>query len=551
MGDLPAKTYNVVQTNLDDSYSDVTANIIEINLAPGQDSADNNFVDEKLGSISGQVLVDTNNDGTGDRPIKKVTVELQNADGNVATTTTLADGSYNFANVPVGTYKVVQTNLDDTYLDVGDADGENPNSIEVALPVGGISENNNFIDEQPGVLHGTSDADTIDGTNDDDIIIGYEGADTLRGGAGRDSFVLKSLDDGVDLITDFNPGEDRVEITELLENEFNYTGDDPVADGYVHFAECFGGAILQIDPNGDGVQPYETLAFVYGASPTDTNILSGEAIETPPSSEAQGSFFFSLKENSYEINSNSFRDEDIVAFDGQEFQLYFDGSDVGVGPLDLDAVDIVGDSEVLLSFSTPTTITIDGVDTEVDDSDIVKFTGTSMGEVTEGSFEMFFDGSEFGLTEDLQDIDGIQLLNDDSLLISTIGSSSTILEGVRVSDEDILKVKHLEPNTPTWSMYLDSGDVGLNDNDSEDINALSVTTAGKVAVSTLGDVTVADELGNDVVGNNVSVLEFTPSGVGEETSGSFNPILLFNGTEFGLTAEENINAMSFESLTEF
>ncbi len=548
--DLPAKTYNVVQTNLDESYSDVTANIIEITLAPGQASDGNNFVDEKLGSISGQVLVDTDNDSTGDRPIKKVTVELQNADGNVATTTTLADGSYNFANVPVGTYNVVQTNLDDTYLDVGDADGGNPNSIEVALPVGGTSENNNFIDEQPGVLHGTSDADTIDGTNDDDIFIGYEGADTLMGGAGRDSFVFKSLDDGVDLITDFTPGEDRVEITELLENEFNYTGDDPVADGYVHFAECFGGAILQIDSDGDGVQPYETLAFVYGASSTDTNILSGEPIETPPSSEAQGYFFFSLKENSYEINGNSYRDEDIVAFDGQEFQLFFDGSDVGVGPLDLDAVDIVGDSEVLLSFSTPTTITIDGVDTKVDDSDIVKFTGTSMGEVTEGSFEMFFDGSEFGLTGDLQDIDGIQLLNDDNLLISTIGSSSTIIEGVRVSDEDILRVEPLAPNTTTWSMYLDGGDVGLNDNDSEDINALSVTTAGKVAVSTVGDVTVADQGGNDFVGNNVSVLEFTPSGVGEETSGSFNPILLFDGTEFGLTAE-NINAMSFESLTEF
>ena len=261
-------------------------------------------------------------------------------------------------------------------------------------------------------------------------------------------------------------------------------------------------------------------------------------------------FFFSIA-NETEINGIEYRNEDIVVFDGGGLKTYFDGSDVDLDDIDVDAFDVIGDKEILLSFSTPATISIDGVDTKVDDSDIVKFMGTEMGETTEGSFEMFFDGSEFGLIDDLQDIDAVQLLDDDSLLISTIGTS-IIVDGVSSSDEDILRVQpNTDENSPlgTWSVYFDGGDVGLYTSDSEDVNAISLSPQGDIHLSTIGEFEVKNSAREDVIGNNVDVLTFNPSSLGQETVGSFDDSFVFDGADFGLSAQD-IDAFSVETFTE-
>ena len=548
LADIPAGSYTVVQTNLDNTYSDVTPNAIELTLAAGAESIANDFIDEQLGGISGKVRVDTDYDGTGDRPIADVSLSLQDLEGNLlATTTTNLEGSYTFAGLAAGSYNVIQTNLNDSYLDVRDSDGENPNNIEVVLGSGEFAENNNFIDEQVGAISGTDDADTIDGTNDDDTIVGYGGEDTLRGGEGNDTFVFKTITDGVDLITDFTPGQDRLDISEILANDLNYTGEDPVADGHVLFKDCFGGTMLQIDPDGDGELPAENVAFVYGASSENANLMFGNengedfAPTAPPEM-----FYFSLQENTFDLAGNTYRDEDIIKFDGEEFTTFFDGSDVQVSGLDLDAFDIISESEILLSFSTPKTLVVDGEDVEVDDSDIVKFIGSQMGSDTEGSYEMFFDGSEYGLNAALEDIDGIQLLDEENLLISTIGSSDNIIAGSLVTDEDILQVDlSAADRADAWSIYMDGSDIGLDDNDNEDVSAITLNSQNDVFVSTIGDSTVPDRAGNEVAANNVSALEFNPTYLGSNTSGSFDRTPIFDGNNFGLDAE-NINAMSIE-----
>jgi hypothetical protein len=66
----------------------------------------------------------------------------------VQTTTTDANGNYTFNNVPAGTYTVVETNKPG-YLDVGDIDGGNPNSITVTLPAGTSSTGNDFLTSAP------------------------------------------------------------------------------------------------------------------------------------------------------------------------------------------------------------------------------------------------------------------------------------------------------------------------------------------------------------------------------------------------------------------
>ena len=103
----------------------------------------------------------------------------------------------------------------------------------------------------------------------------------------------------------------------------------------------------------------------------------------------------------------SFADEDIISFDGTSFTKHFDGSDVGLSGLEIDAFDLISKKEILLSFTTSTTISGVG---KVDDSDLVKFTATQLGDKTDGTFEMYFDGSDVGLTKSGEDIDGVTLL---------------------------------------------------------------------------------------------------------------------------------------------
>ena len=99
--------------------------------------------------------------------------------------------------------------------------------------------------------------------------------------------------------------------------------------------------------------------------------------------------------------------EDIVAFDGTDFSLFFDGSDVGLAGTNVDSFGVIAANEILLSFSSPETIP--GITGTVEDSDIVKFTATQLGDTTSGTFELFFRGSDVGLSPTSEDIDAIDL----------------------------------------------------------------------------------------------------------------------------------------------
>ncbi len=121
--------------------------------------------------------------------------------------------------------------------------------------------------------------------------------------------------------------------------------------------------------------------------------------------------------SSQTVNGVSVANEDILAFDGTDFAMYFDGSDVGVGGFAISAFAIVDSDEILMSFSASGSVP--GIGT-VDDSDIVKFTATSLGDVTAGSFDLYFDGSDVGLTRSGEDIDALELLPNGHLLISTV-----------------------------------------------------------------------------------------------------------------------------------
>lgn len=104
--------------------------------------------------------------------------------------------------------------------------------------------------DTPGItLRGTGGRDTLVGTAGDDVITGGAGADTLMGGEGGDVFRYTSLRDAGDVITDFTPYTDRLDLRPLLAR-LGLRGRKGLASGHLRFVDVSGGVQLLIDTDG-------------------------------------------------------------------------------------------------------------------------------------------------------------------------------------------------------------------------------------------------------------------------------------------------------------
>jgi subtilisin family serine protease len=257
------------------------------------------------------------------------------------------------------------------------------------------------------------------------------------------------------------------------------------------------------------VTPTQTASNTPGPTPT-----------VPPSD-----FYFVLGADGT-VGGISVANEDIVLRSGSTFSLYFDGSDMGLAALNIDAFARVSSTELLLSFAADASIS--GLGT-VDDSDVVKFTASSLGVNTAGTLSMYFDGSDVGLSSASEDVDAVELLPGGQLLFSVGGSAS--VTGVNAFDEDIIQFTptSLGTNTAgTWAMYFDGSDVGLSDQTTEDIDGVALR-AGVLYLSTTGAFSVSGASGTDE-----DVFLFTPTSLGNNTTGKYSPTLFFDGSLFGL-----------------
>ncbi len=137
-----------------------------------------------------------------------------------------------------------------------------------------------------------------------------------------------------------------------------------------------------------------------------------------------------------------FANEDVVRQHGATYEMVIDGSDVGLRNFRLDAMAAIEPAEdgeperFLLSFTEAGRVP--GIDGQVDDSDVVLFTPTSLGNNTAGTFELAFDGSAIGLTRSGEDIDAIEVLGED-LYFSTYGDFmlNEDLDGLAGKNEDV------------------------------------------------------------------------------------------------------------------
>jgi len=114
-------------------------------------------------------------------------------------------------------------------------------------------------------INGTAGRDNLIGTAGDDVITGGIGADTLTGGAGADQFVFTSLRDGVDTITDFQPGVDRIVLTQLLQS-VGISSANPLASGHVTCQASGSDAMIGIDIDAAGSAASRNLVLLKNQS---------------------------------------------------------------------------------------------------------------------------------------------------------------------------------------------------------------------------------------------------------------------------------------------
>ena len=247
----------------------------------GTDSTENDFLEEKppeLFELSGRVFSDIARDDSfsdGDETIPAVRLELRNVDVNgepigepIATTETDENGFYRFGNLANGNYVITQSQPRG-YSSVTDVDGFDDNRILVQIDGANVPANN-FL--EVNLIEGTASPDTLIGTAIGETMSGYKGQDTLTGDGGSDRFVYTETSDGIDIITDFTPGEDQIDLSQIMSEELAYEGSDPIADGFVVIEGYDSvGTMIQIDFDNSGELFAKDVVFLDGVDAADIN----------------------------------------------------------------------------------------------------------------------------------------------------------------------------------------------------------------------------------------------------------------------------------------
>ncbi|SMQ25680.1 type I secretion C-terminal target domain (VC_A0849 subclass) [Pseudomonas helmanticensis] len=118
-------------------------------------------------------------------------------------------------------------------------------------------------DNNNNVINGGLGNDILNGGGGDDLLIGGMGNNTLTGGPGADTFQYLKGNSGHDTITDFTPGTDKLDLSQLLQGE---NGTTASLDDYLHFT---------VSGSGASVMTSIDVSAMAGATPNQTIDLAG------------------------------------------------------------------------------------------------------------------------------------------------------------------------------------------------------------------------------------------------------------------------------------
>ncbi|HZJ21691.1 MAG TPA: hypothetical protein VFD54_00190, partial [Anaerolineales bacterium] len=154
------------------------------------------------------------------------------------------------------------------------------------------------------------------------------------------------------------------------------------------------GRIWEINIAGSGTStPSRTpTATPTGPTATSTSTPTFTPTFTATALPSGNTFYGSFGSNGT-VGGVAFADEDIVQFNGSTWSLFLDGSDVGLGSVDLFGFYNLDADSILMSFNT--SVTLGGASYTA--NDIARFDATSLGSTTAGTFSMYFNGADVGL----------------------------------------------------------------------------------------------------------------------------------------------------------
>ena len=277
-------------------------------------------------------------------------------------------------------------------------------------------------------------------------------------------------------------------------------------------AQCTAAPVNGVDQRG---QPRNQNA-AGGATNNECDVGSFERAGTPV---AQLSFYLSAANNGA-VGGVAFAPGDIIKFTpAGGWAMHFDASDVGITK-NVTAFEIEDNGDILLSLVAPQNVPGVG---SVAPQDVLRFTPTSTGNNTAGSFAMALDGSANLLTTSGEKIDALGLTGNGRLAISTAGAAA-----VKRPDNSVLKAQDEDAlgfnlSNGQWSEVFNGTAIpGLA---AEDVNALWIDpTTGDLYISIVG----AFNLGG-IADNGRDIVKLTPSGA----PGGYTPSLVWDGSDNG------------------
>ena len=292
---------------------------------------------------------------------------------------------------------------------------------------------------------------------------------------------------------------------------------------------------------------YSVSLTVTGPGGSDTascgSCIVVEDPPPPPPPPSTTLYYISFLSTTSVPGLGNVRDEDIVTYDPatDSWAWYLDGSDVGIGSTDINALSVLSDGSVLVSFNSGS-FSLSGLiggpsGTTVEDSDLVLFTPSSTGSSSAGTWSFYLDGSDCALTTNGEDIDGVCYLDDGTLLLSTLGTARG--GGPTNRDEDVMLFTPTSIGSASggsWETFFDGSDVGFSNSGGEDLNAISLDFDGTLLFSTQGTYS-----GSGSSGDDEDVSRFTGS-FGSATSGLAE--LIIDMSALGISTSEDIDGLS-------
>ena len=130
-------------------------------------------------------------------------------------------------------------------------------------------------------LLGSMRRDQLVGTDEDEELLGLWGSDILTGGAGADRFVYREFRDIGDVVTDFEVGQDLIDLSQMMVS-LGVSGADAFAGGFVDIQGFSGGTAVLLDRDGTA-----TGEFVNNLDFSTGSVLYSLRNPLPPEPEPQ------------------------------------------------------------------------------------------------------------------------------------------------------------------------------------------------------------------------------------------------------------------------